>query len=33
MSNMKHIPRNDAVLLGAPVGTKESVDTVLISKL
>jgi hypothetical protein len=33
MPNIRHIPRSDAVFLGAPVGDETSVDTVLGSKL
>jgi hypothetical protein len=33
MPNIRHIPSNEAVLLGAPVGDDKSVDTVLSSKL
>ena len=33
LPRVRHVPRSEAVLLGAPVGNETSVDTVLHSKL
>ena len=33
MPNILHIPCNDAVLLGAPIGDESAIDTMLHSKL
>ena len=33
MPSIRHVPRSEAVLLGAPVGDDKAVDTVLSSKL